>query len=122
MNMNGSKEEYLVVIGRDPEENEYRRESWTQNGMLHRADGPAVIYSDDAGRKVGEEWHFRGKLHREGGPAKLWDVANATVWMAPPRCGEILKPASQWSRLGMSMARFTVSTGRLRSYETKQPA
>jgi hypothetical protein len=32
--------------------------------ILHREDGPAVIYKD--GRK---EWYMNGKLHRVGGPA-----------------------------------------------------
>lgn len=40
--------------------NKYFEKEW----VLHREDGPAVIYSDSS-----EEWWFMGKLHRWDGPA-----------------------------------------------------
>ena len=36
------------------------------NGLRHREDGPAVIYSNGT-----QEWYFNGKLHREDGPAVI---------------------------------------------------
>lgn len=34
------------------------------NNLLHREDGPAVIWFDDI-----KEWHYNDLLHREDGPA-----------------------------------------------------
>jgi hypothetical protein len=39
-------------------------EEWYLNGMLHREDGPAVIYADGVC-----EWWQQNKLHRTDGPA-----------------------------------------------------
>jgi hypothetical protein len=41
--------------------------TWTRNGVAHRNDGPAVIYSD--GRQF---WYQHGKLHRDGDPAAIY--------------------------------------------------
>lgn len=38
--------------------------TWYKDGIIHREDGPAIIYT--SGRK---EWLQNGFLHREGGPA-----------------------------------------------------
>src|ERR1700691_2235897 len=38
------------------------------NGLWHREDGPAIIYSDDT-----LEYYLNGKYHREDGPAVIWD-------------------------------------------------
>ena len=44
-------------------------EMWYKNGLLHREEGPAVIYSDGI-----KEWRKEGELHREEGPAIInWD-------------------------------------------------
>jgi hypothetical protein len=44
---------------------------WTKGGLLHRDDGPAIIY-----RSGTEEWYRNGLRHREGGPAAIY--ANGT--------------------------------------------
>ena len=51
------------------------KEWWTGEGhfkegdwIIHRENGPAVVYS------VGEEWFYQGLLHREGGPAILYGL------------------------------------------------
>ncbi|MDP3445995.1 MAG: hypothetical protein Q8T08_24305 [Ignavibacteria bacterium] len=38
--------------------------SWYLNGVLHREDGPALIY--ESGCKL---WYLNGLIHREDGPA-----------------------------------------------------
>jgi hypothetical protein len=40
---------------------------WYQHGILHREDGPAMLYND--GTKL---WYRHGRLHREDGPAVEW--------------------------------------------------
>lgn len=40
--------------------------AWSLNDVLHRDDGPAVIFN--TGR---EEWYQHGKLHRNNGPAVI---------------------------------------------------
>lgn len=42
---------------------------YTQNGKLHRLDGPAVISPNH------KEYHQFGHLHRDDGPARLFVVA-----------------------------------------------
>jgi hypothetical protein len=37
---------------------------WTRDGVAHRNDGPAMIYSDGI-----QCWYRRGEFHRVGGPA-----------------------------------------------------
>lgn len=37
---------------------------WRLNGLLHRTDGPAVLYADGS-----QSWFKNGKRHREDGPA-----------------------------------------------------
>ena len=36
------------------------------DGLLHRSNGPAVLYNGGS-----EEWYFKGKLHRLDGPAVI---------------------------------------------------
>ena len=43
------------------------------NGVLHRHDGPAIIYSD--GSKV---WYKNDKLHRDDGPAVIYSDGSKT--------------------------------------------
>ena len=38
-------------------------QAWYLNGLLHRTDGPAIVYGDR------QEWWLNGKLHRTDGPA-----------------------------------------------------
>ena len=44
-------------------------EWWFPNGVLHREEGPAVIWYGSSGNKLYEEWRNGGCLHREDGPA-----------------------------------------------------
>lgn len=46
----------------------WKRREWRVNGVLHRLDGPAVIY--DNGEQV---WYKDGKRHRIDGPARICD-------------------------------------------------
>ena len=46
--------------------NEHGTKRWYKNGLLHRDDGPAVIWSD--GR---QEWWKDGNWHRDDGPAVI---------------------------------------------------
>lgn len=39
---------------------------WYQNGLLHREDGPAILWPNGS-----SEWRVNGKLHRLDGPAVL---------------------------------------------------
>lgn len=41
----------------------YQIEKWYKDGILHRANGPAVIH------KNSRIWYYEGKLHRLDGPA-----------------------------------------------------
>jgi len=41
----------------------------TFKGVLHREDGPAVIFPTH------QEWYCHGKLHRTDGPARMFHVA-----------------------------------------------
>ena len=40
---------------------------WYKDGILHREDGPAIVYA--VGTKY---WFINGKLHRVDGPAIEW--------------------------------------------------
>jgi len=42
----------------------HSRKVWVQNGVHHRLDGPAVIWSNGT-----KEWFQNGNRHREDGPA-----------------------------------------------------
>lgn len=42
-----------------------------KDGLLHREDGPAVLYADGS-----ESWFMNGVLHRTGGPARDWVSGN----------------------------------------------
>lgn len=43
------------------------KEKHVVNGLLHRVDGPAIIYTN--GTQV---WYHNGEIHREDGPAITW--------------------------------------------------
>jgi hypothetical protein len=43
------------------------QKEWFYKGARHRLDGPAVIHSDRT-----EEWWVNGRLHREDGPAIIY--------------------------------------------------
>ena len=39
---------------------------WYKDGLIHREDGPAIIYKDGA-----QYWYKNGKYHRDDGPAAI---------------------------------------------------
>ena len=49
---------------------------WYLNGLIHREDGPAVIWDD--GTKM---WYKRSRLHREDGPAVVYDDGEKEWWI-----------------------------------------
>lgn len=94
---------YKVIDGRSvchrdhgPAIKEKHRSTWMKNGMRHRENAPAVVYSNGADyewyyndvlhcktgpalkRKDWEEWQQHGKLHRIGGPAYI--TPNRQEW------------------------------------------
>jgi len=48
---------------------------WCQNGKLHRMDGPAVEYADGT-----KKWYKNGKRHRTDGPAIEWENGEVQYW------------------------------------------
>ena len=49
---------------------------WYVNGKRHREDGPAVEFHTGS-----ESWYCNGKLHREDGPAQDWgDKKRTRLW------------------------------------------
>lgn len=45
-----------------------RDQFWiNDNNLLHRTDGPALVWSDGS-----SFWYSNGLLHREDGPAAIW--------------------------------------------------
>lgn len=47
---------------------------WYMDDVLHREDGPAVVYVDGT-----MEWYQHGRLHRENGPA-IEDLTGMQRW------------------------------------------
>jgi hypothetical protein len=64
---------------------------WTLNGMLHREDGPVVVWA--SGYKC---WHRYGLLHREDGPAIEWPDGTKSWWREGKRHRED-GPAIEWA-------------------------
>ena len=54
---------------------EFGHQYWFKNGLYHRKNGPAIIYSH--GTKL---WYYEGKLHREDGPAIENGVYQTWYW------------------------------------------
>jgi hypothetical protein len=53
------------------------RQEWRlQNGLLHRLDGPAVIYASGT-----QAWWLQGKRHRSDGPAMIWQDGTQEWWL-----------------------------------------
>ena len=66
-----TKEEYdQLSIKKDVFKITYKKDGvyYSKNGLLHRADGPAMVLN--YGYKA---WYIDGKRHREDGPACEWD-------------------------------------------------
>ena len=56
--------------------NQYGTREWTQDGLLHKEDGPAIIHAD--GMRI---WCRRNRLHREDGPACTWPDGRREWWI-----------------------------------------
>ena len=76
--------EVIVEECKGPNRNKkYVKESWRQDGDLHRVDGPAIFIKDLKGNVVLSEWYQYGQLHREDGePASFADdgAKRTEVW------------------------------------------
>ncbi len=88
--------------------------SWTLNGKLHRADGPAKIHSRgdvhyyingelhraDGPAEIGNsgsvEYYIRGKRHRTDGPALIWP-GKLTEYIIDGKYHRVDGPARIWS-------------------------
>ena len=69
---------------------EYGRIRWYKDDVLHREDGPAVIWCAGA-----REWYLDGKLHRVGGPAI--EYPNGTKkWCVNGYFHRLDGPAIEW--------------------------
>jgi hypothetical protein len=55
-------------------------QSWYLNELLHREDGPAIIYPDGT-----QYWFLNDQLHREGGPAITWANGTQEWWVRGER-------------------------------------
>ena len=63
------KEDGPAVVYADGEE------SWWFDGDIHRTNGPAVVYADGT-----KEWRQRGQVHRVDGPAIEWANGAKEWW------------------------------------------
>lgn len=76
--------EVIVEECKGPNRNKkYVRETWRQEGDLHRLDGPAVAVKDLKGNMVLSEWYRYGQLHREDDePAYVEDngATRTEIW------------------------------------------
>ena len=48
--------------------------------VLHREDGPAVIWYSVSGGSLQELWYINGVHHREDGPALIWYYNDGSIW------------------------------------------
>lgn len=58
-------------------------EEWIQHGRLHRLDGPAVIWSSGY-----QAWYYKGQFHRTGGPAVRYTNGRLEFWIHGERFTE----------------------------------
>jgi len=49
--------------------------------LIHRIDGPAVMYNLTIENTTVYEWYKNGKKHREDGPAEEWDDGFKEWWL-----------------------------------------
>lgn len=61
------------------------------NGVVHRTDGPAMIWPNGA-----NTWYCKGKIHREDGPA-IWFPSGTKEWQINGVRHRIDGPAVEWS-------------------------
>jgi hypothetical protein len=62
---------------------------WRRDGLIHREDGPAMIWDDGM-----QAWYRNDLLHREDGPAVIYPGGTCTWWFNG-RC----HPFSEWFKL-----------------------
>jgi hypothetical protein len=55
---------------------EFGDKYWYKNDLLHRTNGPAIIYLDGY-----EYWYFEGKRHRTDGPAIIEADGSKQWWL-----------------------------------------
>jgi len=60
---------YVRTILAGETEGFYRQEQWLRNGLLHREDGPSVVWKHWGVVEYG--WHRAGQRHRLEGPALI---------------------------------------------------
>ena len=65
------KEDGPAVIWADGEQ------SWWLDGDIHRTNGPAVVYADGT-----KEWRQHGQVHRVDGPAIEWCNGSLEWWLS----------------------------------------
>jgi len=83
---------YIEYEEHDPEIDRYGNKRWyTDDGKLHREDGPAVEWADG-----GKDWYINGQLHREDGPAEIWEDGSKFWYQNDKRHRED-GPARIWS-------------------------
>jgi len=51
-------------------------QAWYKNGLIHRDDGPAVIWADGT-----QFWYRYGECHREDGPAVVGTGSEPRWWL-----------------------------------------
>ena len=56
--------------------NRYGTREWTEDGYLHRLNGPSIIHADGM-----EIWCMHNKLHRTDGPACTWPNGKREWWI-----------------------------------------
>ncbi len=64
---------------------------WTRYGLLHRNNGPAIVYTRGL-----QEWYQCGRLHRRHGPAKVFPDGT-TMWYHNGRLHGGSMPAIIWA-------------------------
>lgn len=70
--------------------NDHKCERWWLDGVVHRDDGPAIIFKD--GTRV---WYQHGKIHRENGPA-IEHPDGGTEWSQNNRLHRTDGPAVEY--------------------------
>jgi hypothetical protein len=66
-------EEKIISTTENPKIDEVGNQRFFKDELLHREDGPAVIFVSGS-----KEWYFEGERHRDGGPAV--ENGNACTW------------------------------------------
>ncbi len=64
-------EAYTVKFSNPNGDDQGERETWSKDGVLHNARGPAVTVRNWSGVAVLQEYYHEGRLHRLDGPARI---------------------------------------------------